>query len=225
MVRYIEVGGIELSILKYYENTVLVGEFSKETTVVFVVDTIDIWVEPNLTSAQSRVSVALQWDAVNALFGQQITLCCTSLDEDVGKVTLHEDVLLLLVRVRVEGYLYQFRLTIRVSREVVNLWTRRTEGYVIFLIACDRSHVEAFDIVRSRLSVTINDVINRTLIVLLKHLYVKYTLTHKYLVGNSDNLILTITVEDNHVIEVRAVLNELSLLKTRTNETFLTVNI
>ena len=53
----------------------------------------------------------------------------------------------------------------------------------------------------------------------------KYTLTHKHLVGNSDNLILTITVEDNHVIEVRAVLNELCFLKTCTNETFLTVNI
>ena len=53
----------------------------------------------------------------------------------------------------------------------------------------------------------------------------KYTLTHKHLVGNSDDLILTITVEDNHIIKVRAVLNELCLLKTRTNETFLTVNI
>ena len=162
---------------------------------------------------------------MNTLFGQQITLCSTTLDENTCKVTFHEDVLFLLVWVRIECNLYQLSLTIRVGCEVVNLRTRRTEGYVVFLITCDRSHVEAFDIVRSRLSVTINDVINRTLVVLLKHLYMKNTLTHKYLVGNSDNLILTITVEDNHVIEVRAVLNELCLLKTRTNETFLTVNI
>ena len=53
----------------------------------------------------------------------------------------------------------------------------------------------------------------------------KYTLTNKHLVGNSDDLILTITVEDNHVIEVRAVLNELSLLQTCANKAFLSVDI
>ena len=53
----------------------------------------------------------------------------------------------------------------------------------------------------------------------------EYALTNKDFVGYSDNLILTITVEDNHIIKVGTVLNELRLLKTRTDEALLLVDI
>ena len=162
---------------------------------------------------------------MNTLLGQQITLCGTSLDKDVSKVTLHKDVLLLLIRVWVECNLYHFRLTIRVSREIVNLRTSRTEGYVVFFITCDGSDVETFNIIRSCLSVPINHVIDGAFIILFEHLYVEYALTNKDFVSYSDNLILTITVEDNHIIKVGTVLNELRLLKTRTDEALLLVDI
>ena len=121
MVGGIEVSGVEFSILKYYENTILIRELSEIATMVFIVDTVNIWVEPYLTSTQCRMSVALERDTMDTLFGQQITLCSTPLDEDASKVTLHKDILLLLVWVRVESDLYQLRLTIRVGCEVVNL--------------------------------------------------------------------------------------------------------
>ena len=60
MVGCVKVGNIELSILKYHKDAVLVRELSKVTAMVFVVDTVDIWVEPYLTSTQGRVSVALE---------------------------------------------------------------------------------------------------------------------------------------------------------------------
>ena len=63
---------------------------------------------------------------MNALFGQQITLCSTTLDENTCKVTLHEDVLLLLIWVRIECNLYQLSLAIRVGCEVVNLLTKES---------------------------------------------------------------------------------------------------
>ena len=60
MVGCVKVGNIELSVLKYHKDAVLIRELSKVTTMVFVVDTVDIWVEPYLSSTQCRVSVALE---------------------------------------------------------------------------------------------------------------------------------------------------------------------
>ena len=50
MIGRVKVRDIELSVLKNYQDTILIRELSEVTTMVFVVDTVDIWVEPNLTT-------------------------------------------------------------------------------------------------------------------------------------------------------------------------------
>ena len=50
MIGRVKVRDIELSVLKNDQDTILIRELSEVTTMVFVVDTVDIWVEPNLTT-------------------------------------------------------------------------------------------------------------------------------------------------------------------------------
>ena len=64
-----------------------------------------------------------------------------------------------------------------------------------------------------------------SLVVLLEHLYVEDVLTHEYLVGNLGYLEFSILVEDDDVIEIRAVAYEFILLQACTYETFLSVDV
>ena len=225
MVGGIDIGDVELAVLQHDKDAVLVGELAEEQSVLLVVEPLDIRVEPHLPSAERGVSVALQRDAVDALLGQEITLCSTSLDEDAGKVTLHEDVLLLPVGVRVEGNLDQFSLAVGIGRKVTDPRSRCPQGDIILLVTGDGGYVEPFDIIRSGLSVPVDDIINRPFVILLEHLHVQDTLADEHLVGNADDLILAIPIEDDDIIEVGAVLYELSLLQPCTDETSLPVDV
>ena len=225
MVGGIDVGDVELAVLQHDKDAVLVGELAEEQSVLLVVEPLDIRVEPHLPSAERGMSVALQRDAVDALLGQEITLCSTSLDEDAGKVTLHEDVLFLPVGVRVEGNLDQFSLAVGVSRKVTDPRSRCPQGDIILLVTGDGGYVEPFDIIRSGLSVPVDDIINRPFVILLEHLHVQDTLADEHLVGNADDLILAIPIEDDDIIEVGAVLHELRLLQPCTDEACLPVDV
>ena len=52
VIACIEVRNIELPILQDDEYIVLISELSEETTMFFVIDSVDIWIKPNLSSAQ-----------------------------------------------------------------------------------------------------------------------------------------------------------------------------
>ena len=82
MVVHIEVSDVEFAIVEYYQDRVIIVEFSQESAVLIIVDAVYIRVEPNLSSSQGAVSVALQSYAADGSLGEQVALGSTSLDED-----------------------------------------------------------------------------------------------------------------------------------------------
>ena len=88
MVVHVEVGDVELAVVEYHQDAIVIEELAEQATVLIIVDTVDIWVEPNLSATQGAVSVALQTDAADGALGEEVALGGTSLDEDVGEVLL-----------------------------------------------------------------------------------------------------------------------------------------
>ena len=120
MVGSIKVRDVEITVLKDDKNAVLIRELTKIVAVIFVVDAVDIWVEPHLSSAECRMTMTLQRDAVYTFFGQKVTFRCASLYKNRCEVTLNEDVLAFLFWIRVKCNLDDFSLTIRVGSEVID---------------------------------------------------------------------------------------------------------
>lgn len=98
MVVHIEVGDVEFAVVEYNQDRVIIVEFSQESAVLIIVDTVYIRVEPYLSSSQGTVSVALQSDAADGSLGEQVALGSTSLDEDFREIFLQEDALAFLLR-------------------------------------------------------------------------------------------------------------------------------
>ena len=88
MVVHVEVGDVELAVVEYHQDAIVIEELAEQATVLIIVDTVDIWVEPNLSATQGAVSVTLQTDAADSALGEEVALGGTSLDEDVGEVLL-----------------------------------------------------------------------------------------------------------------------------------------
>ena len=81
MVVGIEVSEIIVAILEYDKYLVVVVELAEQSTVVVVVETVDIGVKPHLASAEGGMSVTLETDAVDGFLGEQVALRRTSLDK------------------------------------------------------------------------------------------------------------------------------------------------
>ena len=124
-----------------------------------------------------------------------------------------------------EGNLDDFRLAIRVSGEVEHLTTFLPLCQVVLTIACHTGHIEALDEIEALTTIAIYNIIDGTTVALLKYCQVDDVLTHEDLLSHADNLIFTIAVEDDDVVDVRAVAYELVLLQSCTDEAVLTVDI
>ena len=72
MVVHIKVGDVELSVVQYHQDGIVVVEFTQESSVFIVVDAVYIRVEPHFASAQGAMTMALQSDTVNTLLGEQV---------------------------------------------------------------------------------------------------------------------------------------------------------
>ena len=83
VVVHIKVGDVELSVVQYHQDGIVVVEFTQESSVFIVVDAVYIRVEPYLSSAQRTVAVALQADAADGALGKQIALGGSALDENL----------------------------------------------------------------------------------------------------------------------------------------------
>ena len=171
------------------------------------------------------MSVALQSDAADGALGEQVALGSTSLDEDFREIFLQEDALAFLAQIRFHRYLDDFCFAIWIGGEVDNAASRSSLRDVVELVARHSGYVESLDEVVALLAITIYAVVDGSLVVLLEHLNVEDVLAHEYLVGNLGYLEFSILVEDDDVVEVRAVAYEFILLQSCTNEAFLSVDV
>ena len=74
MVVSVEGRDIEVAIVEYDEYRVVVVELTEQSAVLVVVESVDIGVVPHLPSAQSRVSMALESDAMDGVSRHEIAL-------------------------------------------------------------------------------------------------------------------------------------------------------
>ena len=205
MVVRVEVGDIELAIVQYHQDALGVGELAQETSVLFVVDAIDIGVKPYFPASQGGVAVAFQPDAVDVLFRQQVALGGSALDEHLGEIFLHEDILFLAFGVWLQRHLDDFRLSVGIGREVNHPGTGLALRQVIHLVAGHGGDIETLDIVWPCLAVPVDAVVDGAGVVLLKHLHVQDVLADEDFLGHFCHLELSVSIEDDDIVQVGAV--------------------
>ena len=223
----IDIAEVEFAVGKDDKNIVVVVEFTEEASVLLVVDAVDIRIEPYFPSAERRVSVTLQSDAVDGFLGNHIAACRTSLDENVGKIALQEDA---HARIRygdagVECNLDDFCFAVGVSGEIHHLGTWCTLREVVLAVSRNGGYVEALDVVRPFLAVTIDNVVGGAFVVLFKDLYVQDIFADEDLLRYADNLVLAVLVEDDDVIDIGTVAYKLVLLQPCADKPFRAVDI
>ena len=97
--------------------------------------------------------------------------------------------------------------------------------HVIFAVAHDGGDGEALDVADAVLAVTVADVVDGALVVLLEDVDVEDVLAHELLFRYRCDDVLAVAVEDNHVVYGRAVAYEFVLLQPCADESLFTVDV
>ena len=124
-----------------------------------------------------------------------------------------------------ERHLDDLRLAVGVGGEVEHTRARRAQREVHLAVSRDARDVEALDIARASLAVAIYHIINGALVVLLEHTQPDDVLAHEELFGHTHHLELTITIEDDDIVDVRAVAHKLVLLQSCADEALVAVDV
>ena len=225
MVGCIEVGSVELSIVENYKNGVLIVKFAQQTTLLFVVDTIDIGVEPHLSATQGRYSVCFQRYTVYGFFRKQHATGSLRFDKHIREIALEIAHQPCPARLVFQYNLDGFGFSVRVCRKVKHSRTRLALRKVVIPVAGNGNHIETLYVVRTFFAVAINCIVNGTAVVALEHLHVHDALANKHFVGNMDDAILAVAEENDDIVKVRTVLNELCFLQVGAYEAALSVDV
>ena len=223
MVVQIEVREVALTVLQHNEDLVVVEELTQQSSVFVVIQTVDVWIIPHLSSAECRMSVTLQADTMYRELRQQIAFRRATLDHHLREVLIDKD--FPEFRIGFERHLDDFCLAVGVGAEVHHLRARRALRQIVLLIARHRRHVETLDEAVAFLAVAIDCIIGRTGVVLLENVEIEHVFAHKHLLSHTDNLVFTVFVEDDDVIDIGAVADELVLLQTCADEAVRTVDV
>ena len=129
------------------------------------------------------------------------------------------------MRCRLEQYAHFLRLTILVGAEIYHSTAGFASRKIVFFVAGNTRYEKAFPIVYSALSIAINDVVDGAFISFLKDVDMQDIGAYEQFIGYLNNLIFTILIEDNDIIDIRAVEEVFVFLKTRTNKTICTIDI
>ena len=209
-------GGVELAALHDDQNAVLAAKQTQRAPMVLIVDAQDVRVEPHLAVAQRGLSRLLERDAVHLVLGDDVAPSLLALDGQVGQVDVKlQD---LEPELGLEGDAQHLGLAIGVGREPHDLAARLALGDVILLVAGDARHGKALHVGGAAAAILVQDVVDGAGVALLEHIQVQDVLAHIDLVGNLGDLELAILVEDDDVVDVRAVADKLILLESRADE-------
>ena len=125
----------------------------------------------------------------------------------------------------IKRHLDDFSLTIGVGCEVKHTCTRCAHGQIYLTVACDSRHVETFDITGAHFPVAVYHIIDGALVVLLEHTQPDDVLAYKEFLCDTHHLELTVTIEDDDIVNVRTVAHKLVFLQSRADKTFTTVDV
>ena len=124
-----------------------------------------------------------------------------------------------------ERHLNHLGLAVGIGREVEDARAWGTHGEVYLAVAGDAGHVEALDVARAVLAVAVHHVIDGSLVAFLEHAKPQHVLTHEKFLGHTHHFELSVTIEDDDVVDVGAVAHKFVLLQARTDESLLAVNV
>ena len=223
MVTQVEIGGIEITVVQNNQDLIIAVELTQLLASPIVIEAQDITVEPDLQAAQRRGASLFQRDLMNVGLCQDIALRATALDGNITEILLeHQQFLACL---RLEDHLDRLRLTIRVGAEIEDARTFCSLRQVVLLVTCDTRDGETLDVIITHLTITVNHVVNRTDIVTLEDINIKDIRADKHLLGDPYDLIGSVTIEDDHVVDIGTVADVLVLLQAIANESLLTIDI
>ena len=234
MIVHIKVRQVVASILQHHKYLIFTIELAKILSLTIIIKSLDITIEPNLATTQWTATMTLQCDLADLNLGKHITSSSSTFDGNLAKIFIEEDLLQLWIRL--EGNLNDLSFAIRISREIKHPRTCCTLCKVIFPIADYRSNIEALDEADTSLSITIYGIVNGTLIILAENgdmddfnlllvFFATLCLADKEFVCNANNLVGAVSVEDDNIVDIRAVRDKLILLKRSANEAFFPVDI
>ena len=135
-----------------------------------------------------------------------------------------------------QRHLDELCLTVGIGGEITDARLRRSHRDIVLPVAGHGSHVEALDVAHTRVAILVADIIYRALVVLLEHIQIDdfrlamvalaaFSLTHKHFLRHLDNLVSSIAVENDDVVNVRTVRHELILLQSCSDESLGTIDI
>ena len=124
-----------------------------------------------------------------------------------------------------QDYFHRFCLSIGIGTEIQDTRTFCPFGQIVFLVACNAANGEAFDEIGSHLPIAVNHVIDRPAVVAVEYIQVNDVFPDKHLFRNFDDLVDTGTVENDNIVDIRAVTHKLVFLQGSSDEAFRPVDI
>ena len=178
--------------------------------------------------------MTLQGNTAHFLLSQHVAHTLATFDGKFTEILVEEDSL--QFGIRFQSDLDNLCLTIRIGGKVEYSTTWFSLGQVVLTITSDAGHVEPLDETSASLSITINSIVDGTAVCLSKDCYMDdlclflfrlapLCLTYEKLVGNMNDLIGSVPIENNHIIDIRTIADVLILLQTGSDETFLTIDV
>ena len=128
-------------------------------------------------------------------------------------------------RLRFKGHFHHLCLAVGVCRKPCNARVRLSLREVIFLVAGHAGHRETFHEESSAASVLIYHIIDSSRVIAHEQPYMPDILPYKQLLGHTHHLIAPVVVEDDNIVEQRAVEEEFVFLQPCADKALLTVEI
>ena len=230
----IKIRGVEIAVVQHHQHEIVRVELAEVVAAFVKVQALHIGVEPHFATTQRGTAVRFEGDAVHLQTGQQIALRGAALHRQFREILVEEDAAQL--RVRLQRHLDHLGLAVRVRREILYLRPLLPAGEVIFAVVRDARHVEALDVVSTVFTVTVHHIVNGALVVFLEHGNVHnlgllllglrtFRLADVHLLRHTRHLVRAVAIENDHIVDVRAVLHKLVFLERGAHETVGAVHI
>ena len=223
----VETCSIKIARLSYHQYLIIAIEIANIFSTFVNIEAQHIAVEIDISTTKRRATFLFQHNLRHIKFSKNITHRITPLDSYFREVFFESQILDTACS-RLQLYLDNLSLAIRVGREIYHLRARGALCQVVLLIASYCTHSKAFNIIAFILTIAIYGIVDSAFVILSPHTYVQYILAHIDLISHLNHLIFTIFVEDDNIVHVRAIGYELGVfvfLQSDTHKSLFGVDI
>ena len=186
-------------------------ELSEILSALFVVELLDVGVEPDVLAADGRCSLGLERNLLHGvLLRHDVSARASSFDVELREVIFVDE--LLQLRLRLEIDLHRLCLAVRIDRKPLNQGTRSALRDVIVLVTGNRSERKPLRVADRSFSITVNHIVNRPLIATVKQPHIEEILPYIDLLPDLHHLVLAVLHNHDKFGHIRAVADELRIL-------------